>query len=80
MASKKGIGIAVFGGKGGIGKTITTLNLAGAYELLQKKTLIIDLDLFGGGIATALNLDFEKNIYNCIDDIMNNRYHNWWLY
>ena len=80
MASKKGIGIAVFGGKGGIGKTITTLNLAGAYELLQKKTLIIDLDLFGGGIATALNLDFEKNIYNCIDDIMNNRYHNFMDY
>lgn len=75
-SSKKGIGIAVFGGKGGVGKTIMTLNLAGTYELLQKKTLIIDLDLYGGGIATALNLDFEKNIYNCIDDIMNNRYHN----
>ena len=74
MASRKGKTLCISSAKGGVGKTITTLNLAGIYELISKKVLIVDLDLYGGGIATALNKPFEKSIYTMVDDINNNRY------
>ena len=74
MASKKGKTICLFSSKGGVGKTIMTLNLAGICEKLQHKTLIIDLDLTNGGISVALNREVNKSIYNLIDDINNNRY------
>lgn len=66
--------ITLFSCKGGVGKTTTTLNLAGIYSLMQKKVLIIDLDLNSGGIAASLNVDVNKSIYNIVDDISNNRY------
>ena len=66
MASKKGKTLCISSAKGGVGKTITTLNLAGIYELISKKVLIVDLDLYGGGIAAALNKPFEKSIYTIV--------------
>lgn len=74
MTGKKGKTLCIFSAKGGVGKTITTLNLAGVFEQLEKKVLIMDLDLSSGDIATALNLPFEKSIYNFVDDYNNNRY------
>jgi len=74
MAIKKGKSFCVFSAKGGVGKTTTVLNLAGTYEKLNKKVLIIDLDLSGGSIAVALNKVPDKSIYNMIDDMNNNRY------
>lgn len=74
MAKSKGKTIGIFSAKGGVGKTITTLNLAGIYEILEKKVLIIDLDLSSGGISVALNREFEKSIFNFVDDYNNNRY------
>lgn len=76
MAKEKGKIIMVTSSKGGVGKTITTLNLASVYHLLKKKTLIIDLDLYGGGIGLSLNIESEKTIYNLVDDLINNRYSN----
>jgi len=70
----KGISICITSAKGGVGKTITTLNLAGIYETLKKKVLIIDFDLSGGGISMALNVPELKNVYNLVDDYNNNRY------
>lgn len=75
MARKKGKTLCLFSAKGGVGKTITTLNLAGIFEQLEKKILIMDLDLSNGGIAVALNQAFEKTIYHFMDDYNNNRYH-----
>ena len=70
----KGLSICISSAKGGVGKTITTLNLAGIFETLNKKVLIIDFDLAGGGISAALNLQAPRSIYNLVDDYNNNRY------
>ena len=74
MASRKSTIVAISSAKGGVGKTITTINLAGVFKVLGKKVLIVDLDLYSGGIAVYLNKNAEKNFYNLVDDINNNRY------
>ncbi len=70
----KGQSICITSAKGGVGKTVTTLNLAGIIDTLNKKVLIIDFDLTNGGVTAALNLRAQKSIYNLVDDYNNNRY------
>lgn len=72
----KGKTICIFSGKGGVGKTFITINLAGIVANIKKKVLIIDLDLCNGGIALSLDKEPEKTIYNLVDDIANNRFQN----
>lgn len=72
----KGKIISIFSAKGGVGKTILSLNLAGVISNKEKKVLLIDLDLYNGGIAVALNKEVNKTIYNFCDDYSNNRYNN----
>lgn len=74
MKNKKGKIITVTSTKGGVGKTITTLNLAGTYSKLGYKVLVIDLDLYGGAVATYLNSTNDKTIFNLAEDYTNNRY------
>lgn len=74
MSKTKGKSMCIFSSKGGVGKTITTINLAGIFEHLEKKVLLVDLDLSSGGITMALNRPFEKTIFNFVDDYNNNRY------
>ncbi len=66
--------ITVFSCKGGVGKTTTTLNLAGIYSKMDKKVLVIDLDLNSGGIAVSLNVDIKKTIFNAYEDMTNNKF------
>ena len=66
--------ISVSSVKWGVGKTTTTLNLAGIYALLKKKVLIIDMDLYSGGIAVSLNVKNTKDIFMMIDSMGNNRF------
>lgn len=74
MAINQAKVVTVTSVKGGVGKTITTLNLAGILLKKEIKTLVIDLDLYGGGIATSLNIDNETDIYKLVDDLTNNRF------
>ena len=73
MSSGYGKIITVSSVKGGVGKTTMTLNLAGIYYLMKKKVLIIDLELYAGGIATCLNVHNRKDIYMLIDTLSNNK-------
>lgn len=74
VAKNKGKSICIFSTKGGVGKTITALNLAGTFSLLEKKVLLIDLDTTSGAICTYLNKIPNKNVYNLVDDYLNHRF------
>lgn len=74
MKREKGKIITVTSSKGGVGKTILLLNLAGIYSNLKKKVLILDFDFDSGSIALNLNLTVKKTIYQVADDIHNHRY------
>ena len=73
MNNQNGKIITISSVKGGVGKTTMALNLAGLYYLMKKKVLIIDLDLFAGGVATCLGVDSKKDIYLLVDSLSNNK-------
>lgn len=73
MINQNGKIITISSVKGGVGKTTLTINLAGIYYLMKKKVLIIDLDLYAGGIATCLNVSNKRDIYTLIDSLSSNK-------
>ena len=74
MINEKGKVISISAVKGGVGKTTLTINLAGIYYLMGKKVLIVDLDLYSGGVATCLNLNPKKDVYSLVDNISDNEF------
>lgn len=76
MKKEKGKIITITSSKGGVGKTILLLNLAGIYEKLDKKVLILDFDFGNGNCAPILNVDVKNTTYQVCEDIKNNRYNN----
>ncbi len=74
MALKQAKTILVTSVKGGTGKTTTALNLAGICQKKNLETLIIDLDVYGGSVASTLNLEYENDLFDAMDDLNNNRF------
>ena len=66
--------ISITSRKGGVGKTTILLNLAGVYSNLKKKVLLLDLDLYSSSVGISLNLNSQKNFYNLVLDIGNNKF------
>ena len=60
--------IAAVSGKGGTGKTTTVANLGVSFAKLQKKTLVVDLDIGLRNLDLALGLQDEV-MYDVIDVI-----------
>ena len=69
--------ITITSSKGGVGKTIFLLNLAGIISKLDKKVLVIDCDFKGGAIGLNLNLHNKKDVFNISDDMFGNTYKNY---
>lgn len=57
MSKNKPIIIPIASGKGGVGKTFISINLAYALASLGKKTVLIDIDFGGANIHTCLGYD-----------------------
>ena len=72
--------ITVTSSKGGVGKTIFLLNLAGIISKLGKKVLIVDCDFLGGSISLNLNTTCHKTVFNISDDMFGNIYENYKKY
>ncbi len=56
--------IAIMSGKGGVGKSQVTVNLARALNAAGKKVGIIDADIYGYSIPKILDLYGEPNVVN----------------
>ena len=52
------------------------INLAGIYQNLNLNVLLIDLDIYGGSVAASLNLDYQNDLFDAMDDLNNNRFTN----
>ena len=66
--------ISVANPKGGVGKTITSINLAAALAYLNQKVLLIDLDPKGDA-SKGLGIDtsgVEYNVYSILIQKQNN--------
>jgi pilus assembly protein CpaE len=58
--------ICVLGPKGGIGKTLTTVNLGAALAAAGRKVAIVDLDLQFGDVGLTLGLAPQRTIYDLV--------------
>ena len=74
MKNERGKIITITSMKGGVGKSVFLLNLAGVYQRLGKKVLLVDLDFSSGALALSLNIPEKKTIYHALDDLMHNRF------
>lgn len=74
MAVKQADVITVTSVKGGTGKTTNVLNIAGILSNIGKHILIIDLDLYTGGIACSLNIENDKDLFLLVNDMNNNKF------
>nr|WP_202451079.1 P-loop NTPase [Streptomyces sp. SID4948] len=62
-----GILVAVAGAKGGVGATVTAVQLALAAQASGRSTALVDLDLQGGDIASYLDVQFRRSVADLAD-------------
>lgn len=60
--------LAFFGGKGGTGKSTLSVNIAALLAKMEKRVILIDLDLQFGDVALAMDLDPKDSIVELIQD------------
>jgi pilus assembly protein CpaE len=58
--------VCVLGPKGGIGKTLTSANLAVALAQMRKRVVVVDLDLQFGDVGLSLGLTPKRTIYDLV--------------
>ncbi|MDQ0287074.1 pilus assembly protein CpaE [Desulfofundulus luciae] len=61
--------IAVYGAREGSGKTVVARELAGAFHLRGKRTLLVDMVLGDGQVTRALGLSPEPNLGQWLQEI-----------
>lgn len=59
--------LAVAGSKGGVGTTVTAVQLALAAHSAGRSTALVDLDLQGGDIASYLDVQFRRSMADLAD-------------
>jgi pilus assembly protein CpaE len=59
--------IAVSGAKGGVGTTVTAVQLALAAHAAGRTTALVDMDLQGGDIASYLDVQFRRSLADLAD-------------
>ncbi|WNI17469.1 AAA family ATPase [Actinacidiphila sp. ITFR-21] len=62
-----GLLVAVAGAKGGVGTTVTAVQLALAAQASGRSTALVDLDLQGGDIASYLDVQFRRSVADLAD-------------
>src|ERR1044072_7963998 len=65
---KRPLILSIASGKGGVGKTLTTVNMALAARRMVLKTLILDGDLGMANVDIVLGLKAEYNINDVLQD------------
>lgn len=60
--------ITFYSGKGGVGKSVLSINTALTLSKHKKKTLLLDLDLQYGDLALMMNLHHEKTVLDLVDE------------
>ena len=70
MSSKKGISLCITSGKGGVGKTFLSLNLAASLAMFNIKTIVVDANLDCPDVGICLG---NGSYYSSLHDVLAGR-------